>query len=195
VTGGETRVVPSVAGNGIAFKLPDHCVDPISTVGAIPPAQQDANLVFTFPAVGGTVGPKGKAGLTLHAGGTRVSKDTRKVDGVCAGVPSDAGVQTANMQIDLRTNHVFAEAVIVGYPFPLGGAKGVAIAFNIDRKLETVDAKPGAKRITIGNLVLSLSRGSAIFLNLVFPNASGNPSRDFMPGDLFGTATMTLNTR
>jgi hypothetical protein len=196
VTGGQTRVVPSLdPNNGIAFKLQDHCVDPIANVSAIPPAQQDSNLVFNFPAVGGTVGPNGKAGLTLHAGGTQVSKNPGDDAGPCGSVPDDANVQTTDLQIDLLTNHAFGQAVINGYPSPLGGPKGVAIAFNIDRRLETVDARPKAKKVTIGNLVLSLSKGSATFLNLVFPNSLGNPSRDFKTGDLFGTATMTLNTR
>jgi hypothetical protein len=196
VASGETKVVPSLdPNNGVAFKLQDHCIDPIATVSPIPPARQDSNLVFFFPAVGGTVGPNGKAGLTLHTGGTQVSKDPGDDAGPCGSVPDDANVQTSDLQIDLLTNHAFGQAVINGYPPPLGGPKGVAIAFNVDRKLETVDAHPKAKKITIGNLVLSLSRGSAIFLNIVFPNSSGNPSRDFKTGDLFGTATMTLNTR
>ena len=99
------------------------------------------------------------------------------------------------MQLDMATNHAFAEAVIGGYAPPLGGPKGVAIAFEIDKRRMFVDAHPKARKITISGLNLGLSQAATIFLSLVFPNASGYPPGDFKVGDLFGAATLTLTTR
>ena len=197
VSSGTVRVVPSLSpGDGAAFKFFDHCVDPIlGGITAIPPAAQDSNLNFVFPVQGGTIGPDGRAGLTLLGGGTEVSKDPAKNSGPCAAVPDGANVRQSGLAVDLANDHVFADAVIGGYPPPLGGPKGVAIGFEIDKRQMIVDARPKARKLTIANVELSLSAASATFLNLVLPNSSGNPSRDFMSGDLFGTATMTLSTR
>jgi hypothetical protein len=195
VKGGQTRVVPSLdPDKSIAFKLDQHCIQTIGGAVPIPPALQDSGFAFIFPAVGGTIGPDGNAGLTLHSGGVDLHKDTSRVTGVCAGVPSDARILQTDLQFDLKGNHVFAHAVIAGYPPPLGTDKGVSIAYEINKKQMQVDANPNAGKITISGLELGLNAGAVTFLNLVFPNASGIAMRDFMPGDLFGTATMTLNT-
>ncbi len=197
VSSGTVRVVPSLSpGSGAAFKFFDHCVDPIlGGITAIPPAAQDSNLNFVFPVQGGTIGPDGRAGLTLLGGGTVVSKDPAKNSGPCASVPDGANVRQTALQVDLASDHVFADAVIGGYPPPLGGPKGVAISFEIDKRQMIVDARPKARKLTIANVELSLSAASATFLNLVLPNSSGNPGRDFKSGDLFGTATITVSTR
>jgi hypothetical protein len=195
VKGGQTRVVPSLdPDKSIAFKLDQHCVQTIGGAVPIPPAQQDAGFAFIFPAVGGTIGPDGNAGLTLHSGGVQLNKDASRVTGLCASVPSDARAIQTDLQFDLKGNHVFAHSAIAGYPPPLGTDKGVSIAYEIDKKQMTIDANPNAGKITISGLELGLNAGSATFLNIVFPNTSGIAMRDFMPGDLFGTATMTLNT-
>jgi hypothetical protein len=196
VKSGQMRVVPSLDPSGsIAFKLFSHCVNPIMSVNAIPPAQQDSNLNFIFPVTGGTIGPNGRDGLTLTAGGTQINKDPVQTVGVCGSVPNDVNIKQTNLQLDMATNHGFAEAVIGGYASPLGGPKGVAIAFEIDKSRMFVDAHPKAGKITISGLKLGLSQAATIFLNLVFPNASGNPQGDFKVGDLFGQATLTLTTR
>jgi hypothetical protein len=195
VKDGQTRVAPSVAGNSIGFKLLDHCVNPLLGFGGvvpIAPASEDAGMSFTFPAVGGTIGPDGNAGFTSHSGGVQVNKTN--TTGVCGTVPSDARAIQTDLQFDLKGNHVFAHSVIAGYPPPLGTDKGVAIAYEIDKKQMKIDANPNASKITISGLELSLSSASAIFLNLIFPNSTGNPARDFAAGDPYGTATMTLNT-
>lgn len=197
VKNGEARVVPSLdPGGSVAFKLFSHCVNPVlGGVTAIPPAQQDSNLNFIFPVLGGTIGPTGRAGLTLTGGGSQINKDPAQVVGVCGSVPNDVKIMQTNLQFDMATNHVFAEAVIAGYGPPLGGPKGVAIALDIDKSKMIVEAHPNAGKVTIRGLNLSLSQAAITFLNLAFPNSSGNPQEDFKAGDLFGEATLTLNTR
>ena len=196
VKSGQVRVVPTLNPDGsVAFKLFRHCVNPILGVSAIPPAQQDSNLNFIFPVQGGTVGPTGKAGVMLTGGGSQIVKDSLQTFGACGSVPSDASIRQTALQFDLAGNHVFADAVIGGYGPPLGGPKGVAIGFEINKSKMNVDAHPNARKITISGTTLGLSDAAVIFLNLVFPNSSGNPADDFKAGDEFGEATFTLNVR
>jgi hypothetical protein len=197
VKNGEVRVVPSLDPNGsVAVKLFRHCVNPVlGGVSAIPPAQQDSEMNFIFPVQGGTIGPSGKDGQTLTGGGSQINKDPLQTLGACASVPNDTNIKQTGLQFDLAGNHVFADAVIGGYGPPLGGPKGVAIALDIDKSKMSVDAHPNAGKVTIRGLNLGLSNASIIFLNLVFPNSSGDPQYDFKAGDLFGEATITLNTR
>jgi hypothetical protein len=193
---GQVRVVPTLNPDGsVAFKLFRHCVNPILGVSAIPPAAQDSNLNFIFPVQGGTIGPTGKAGVMATGGGSQIVKDQLQTIGTCGSVPSDASIRQTALQFDLAGNHVFADAVIGGYGPPLGGPKGVAIGFEIDKKNMHVDAFPNARKITISGTTLGLSNAAVIFLNLVFPNSSGNPQDDFKAGDEFGEATFTLNVR
>jgi hypothetical protein len=196
VKNGEIRVVPTLSPEGsVAFKLFRHCVNPLLGVSAIPPASQDSNMNFIFPVQGGTIGPTGKAGVMQTGGGSQIVKDPLQTIGTCGSVPADASIRQTDLQFDLAGNHVFADAVIGGYGPPLGGPKGVAIGFEIDNSKMNVDAHPNARKITISGVNLGLSDAAVIFLNLVFPNSSGDPANDFKAGDQFGEATFTLNVR
>jgi hypothetical protein len=196
VKNGNVRVVPSLdLGGSVAGKLIFHCMNPVGSVHAIAPAQQDSNLNFIFPVQGGTIAPNGRDGLTQTAGGSQLTKDPLNNFGACANVPPNTDIKQTNLGFDLATNHVFAEAVIGGYAPPLGGPKGVAIALDIDKSKMSVNDFPNAGRVVVQGLTLKLSEASITFLNLVFPNSSGDPNRDFKQGDLFGEATITVNTR
>lgn len=196
VTEGQTRVTPSIgSGNDVAFKLFAHCVNPLTGVHAIPPAVKHLDSTFDFPAQGGTIGPGGKAGVVLHAGGSQIDKDPLQDQGPCGAVPDATNIQQTDLQLDLEGNHVFGAAVINGLAPPLGGPKGVAIAFDVRTSAVSVESNPNAKRVQVRNMQLVLSEASATFLNLVFPNSSGDPQQNFRAGDLFGQATTTVRTR
>jgi hypothetical protein len=61
----------------------------------------------------------------------------------------------------------------------------------------TVKADPNAspRTVTIDNLVIKNNDTSSLVLNGLFPNASTDPGKGFTAGDLFGTASMTLEVR
>ncbi len=195
VTGGQTNIVPSLAGDSVAFKLVAHCINPLTGVEAIAPAVKHLDAAFDFPASGGTIGPNGKDGVVLHAGGSRINKDPLNDLGACGAVPDNANIEQTNLQFDLGKNRVFGDAKIGGYGPPLGGPKGTAIAFDIRAANAVVNAHANNKRITVSGQVLVLSEASAQFLNLVFPNNTGDATRDFKAGDVFGTASTTVDTR
>jgi len=217
--------LPPVLGgpqNGVAAKIQFHCIDPFVGVAPIAPASL-VGQTFHFPVVGGTVGPTGKTGVIRFAGGVRLANgdvgdatfpqppscpDIALLPGPGPGT-STSYLEQTNLAPNLELGNVQANAFLGG-TIPgcwtandppgcnvIPGDKGVAIGQEIDMSNATVKADPNAssRTVTIDNLVIKNNDTSSLVLNGLFPNASTDPGKGFTAGDLFGTASMTLEVR
>jgi hypothetical protein len=84
-----------------------------------------------------------------------------------------------------------------GCTAPLGGPgfKGVSIGQVLDTSGQAVSADPTARTVSVSNVVIKNNATTSGVLNQLFPNARGNPARDFVDGDKFGISSVAVNTR
>jgi hypothetical protein len=204
VTGGTVHVVPNpnlTAGSGtVASKLSDHCINFINGNTAIAPAikhdSDPSNPTYDFPVTGGTIGPQGTDGVINQAGGIEV--DNVQDDGLhsgCSTVPL-ATLQQADFADHLLDKYISSHVVVSG-SVPPAGDHGVGIASNLDLNNATVSADPANHAVTINGVVIRINGGTALYLNQTFaqPASSYDASKEFVPGDLFGTENLSVTTR
>ena len=82
-------------------------------------------------------------------------------------------------------------AAAIGGP----GFKGPAIGQVVDTSATVVAADPAAKTVSVSGDLVRINGLTAQTFNLIFPNASGNPAKDFADGDKFGISRFNVNTR
>ncbi len=184
-----------------------------------PPPTGDA-AEFRFPVTGGTVGPDGKDGVVQVSGGVRIMSGYSPLDTFAFGAgPSDCATNTpsptASNSIldttDLAPNldqlNIQAQTFIRGTtpgcngtgaacgPLVFGGDKGIAIGQTIDASGVAVSADPTAHTVTVNGGLIKNNATATLVLNGLFPNASGDSSKDFVDGDKFGISTLNVTTR
>ena len=71
---------------------------------------------------------------------------------------------------------------------------GVAEPGGLTPPPATTSVDPNTKQIVITNAQVTMDQLAAVVFNNVFPNASGNPAQDFMPGDSLGFMSLTVTT-
>jgi hypothetical protein len=204
VLSGQADVLPSLSSGSVASKIGAHCIPLIGGVTPVAPATQTNPPAgaFHFPVAGGTISPAGNDGVVNQLGGLKLvnAQTGIGVPPSCASTELHSLLQQ-NLSTLLASNQIQADVVIsIPPPAPLGGPKGVAFAATIDPAgppPATVKADPAAHQVTTSGGIIKITDTSAKFLNLVFPQPSSSfsASSEFAAGDLFGTPTLTVNTR
>jgi hypothetical protein len=195
---------------GIAPGAFASIIAPNPDVGPLPPG---VLARFKFPVSGGTVGPAGNAGAFSVAGGIRLLTGGVATSG-CANEAigtstSHSYLETANLAPNLALGNVQSNVKFGGTQpgcnratdpptcptatFP--GDKGVAIGQSIDLTGATISADPTAKTVSIKGGLIKNNALSALTLSSLFPNVSGDPTKDWADGDKFGVPTANLTTR
>jgi hypothetical protein len=180
---------------GLVTKFLAHCINALPGAGGvypIAPATQDpVSAAFTFPVTGGALAPSLADGKVITGGGQGLTKNMGSATpfGAC---DLDPQVGTTVLQSQLTAN--FAGNSLAG-SVQLPTQTQIATIANIDFSTGTKSFDPATNQVTVAGATVTLDRLSAIILNQVFPNRSGDPANDFSGADVLGTLDLTANLR
>jgi hypothetical protein len=177
-----------------AVTLAFHCVnatilDPVG-IEPVPPATEPVLGEFIFPVTGGSIAPDFSSGKVITAGGQKLSKNDNGtfLAGCAEGPPVGTSVTNSEFeaQFDLKA---FASFTLL----PTGPI-GVGSLGPFDLAAATTSADPTTKQVTVTGAHVTMDGLSATVFNQVFPNASGDPMRDFKAGDSLGEFSLSVTT-
>jgi hypothetical protein len=191
VPGTGTLTLHTDLGGAFASKLPQHCIEPLSGgVAPIPPATQSV-ADFTFPVSGGSAAPDFSAGEVVTAGGQTLSKNST-LPGILtpascpsADPPNGTSLVSTDIGVDFAHSLLNSTAAL-----PTGTSLRAPLA-GIDFSTGSRSFDPSTNTLSVTNATVVLSFPAALTLNEFFPTQSGNPSDDFVEGDVIGTIDLT----
>ena len=87
--------------------------------------------------------------------------------------------------------------MISGHPTDPTGDQGVLVGADLASNQLTVSVDPVNHTISTSGAEIRINRGTALYLNQVFPQpvASYDPDKEFAAGDAFGIASVTASVR
>ena len=177
---------------GFGTKLIAHCVNATLPGGleVIPPATEPALGKFVFPVTGGSIAPDFSSGRVISAGGFSQKKNDNGtfVPGCSSGVPLGTTVTQTEWEDEFDIRALAANTVLPSGPV------GIAQQGPFDLAAATTSADPNTRQVTVSGAPVTMDFFSAVILNNVFPNASGNPNNDFKEGDLLGKMSLSVTT-
>jgi hypothetical protein len=200
VTGGTVAVLGyNVTYPGsLAAKAASHCINPVTTISAIGPADASGAIPpsFNFPITGGTISPDGTGGVIQAAGGIRIQNKKNQSPG-CSTASNSLTLDQTDFSFDFAAGVAKSHLVIGGKSSAPNGDQGTQFAFNLDSSNMTVTADPGSHQVTATGGVMKLNKGAALYLNQVFPQPLSNYvlSSDYIAGDPMGIVQVNLTTR
>jgi hypothetical protein len=204
---GQPKTVEVLPGGTLVFeadtgfvlnKLPAHCIDPVTPppvvstpgVAPIPPAVQNLT-VFTFPVTGGSIAPDFTAGRVTSAGGQKITKNNGPLTIL---FDCDQGPPVGTTVTQTEFEDQFELQTLASFTVLPTGPIGIGALGTFDLAAAGTSADVNTKKVTVTDAPVSLDPLSALVLNSVFPNASGDSSNDFSGGDLLGTMSLNVTT-
>jgi hypothetical protein len=187
--------------NGFGLKLALHCVNAVPSdpnveiaVAPIAPATEPATGLFIFPVTGGSIAPDLSSGKVTSAGGQKLVKNMNGVfPNTPAGCSEGPAVGTTVTQTEWEAEFDI-KALATNTTLPTGNIGFGALGpFNLAAATSS-SADPSTKQVTVTLAPVRMDPLGAVVFNNVFPNATGNPSFDFLPGDLLGWMSLTVTT-
>jgi hypothetical protein len=195
VPGGEMVLNVSTGMSGtLLSKLMSHCIDPFPTgspagVSPIDPATANAlGTTYTFPVTGGSAAPDFSAGEVATGGGQAITKNSSLLNpsGCSSGPPVGSQLRSTDLGVAFDSNSLRSLPTL-----PDGTTLPRAPLANVDFSTGTRSFDPSTGTITVTGASVTLADLAASTLNQVFPNASGDASKDFAGGDVIGTIDLT----
>jgi len=178
----------------LIVKLLAHCINGLPGFGGaypVAPATEDLLGTFTFPVTGGAVAPDLKDGKVVTAGGQNIAKNVGlPLPFACdTGPPVGTTVIQSEFEAEFNNSALAANTILPTGPF------GLATVGTLDIGAGTLTLDPNTKQLTMTGVPVRFEALTALVLNSVFPNASGNPANDFAGGDLLGTLSLSATLR
>lgn len=193
--GGELVLNVSTGLSGtLLSKLMSHCVDPFPTgspagVSPIDPATANAlGTTYTFPVTGGSAAPDFSAGEVATGGGQAITKNSSLLNpsGCSSGPPVGSQLRSTDLGVAFDSSSLRSLPTL-----PDGTTLPRAPLANIDFSTGTRSFDSSTGTITVTGATATLADLAASTLNQVFPNASGDASKDFAGGDVIGTIDLS----
>lgn len=175
-------------------KLMSHCIDPFPTgspagVSPIDPATANAlGTTYTFPVTGGSAAPDFSAGEVATGGGQAITKNSSPLNpsGCSSGPPVGSQLRSTDLGVAFDSNSLRSLPTL-----PDGTTLPRAPLANVDFSTGTRSFDPSTGTLTVSGASVTLADLAASTLNQVFPNASGDASKDFAGGDVIGTIDLS----